>query len=458
MKKFFLLITVLFFASNILAEAIYEINSCGSEDEIISLEANTRSNILNVTNTEGPDAEYITLFNPLIIYSNRENSSYSIISAEKTFEDFMKLSGRFGNNALLGSRYIKFRVKIDLKAKTTTISMIADKERLAAKNKNLAAALKALDLPGINSNNNVIGTVLYKCKSINIIRDFDAERRKAEKETEDRNRLREERNRLRIEAEREIARLEAEREIARLAAEKELKEKNTPRLLGSGSGFFINNKGYIATNYHVINGCMYIKNNGLELKTIITDPVSDIAVLQSPKINSRNYLKFANNPAKKGQDIFVIGFPLGKVLSSESKATKGIVSSLQGLSNNYSNFQIDAAIQPGSSGGPIISSEGYLLGMTVSTADYEAIYKIFDTLPQNMNFGIKASVLMNILDSNDIDIAIGKETFFSFFTTKEDSFVNADRSTLYLECWGIESEENKGKVNQLTLLKTKSKQ
>ena len=56
------------------------------------------------------------------------------------------------------------------------------------------------------------------------------------------------------------------------------------------------------------------------------------------------------------------------------------------MGNNYSQMQIDAAIQPGNSGGPVINDQGELVGITVATADYEVMFEMFKSLPQNMNF------------------------------------------------------------------------
>ena len=68
------------------------------------------------------------------------------------------------------------------------------------------------------------------------------------------------------------------------------------------------------------------------------------------------------------------------------KITKGIVSAKSGYKNNFSEIQIDAAIQPGNSGGPVVNSKGELVGVTtysyVGTPDD---IKIGDG-PTNMNF------------------------------------------------------------------------
>ena len=69
------------------------------------------------------------------------------------------------------------------------------------------------------------------------------------------------------------------------------------------------------------------------------------------------------------QDIFVAGYPFGQRIRASVKITKGIVRSLTGIGNNYSNIQIDAALQPGNSGGPIINERGNVIGVAVAKLD-----------------------------------------------------------------------------------------
>ena len=278
----------------------------------------------------------------------------------------------------------------------------------------------------------------------------EEKKRKAEKE-----RLAEEK---RIAEEKKILEEKKRDELARLEALEEFNKKNTPKRMGSGTGFFVNNNGYIASNFHVTDGCLEIRLGNEKLEIVRNDVVNDIAILKSNQTGGE-FIRIADEGALKGEDVFVIGYPHGKHLSSESKVTKGVVSALQGLGNNYSQMQIDAAIQPGNSGGPVINKNGELIGVTVATADYEVMFDMFKSLPQNMNFAIKSQMLTNILDGSKIDYSNPKSSWFSFGSSNSiNTIAKADKATVYLECWSTEIAMKEAKESAARLVDTVNSQ
>ena len=90
-------------------------------------------------------------------------------------------------------------------------------------------------------------------------------------------------------------------------------------------------------------------------------------------------------------------------MSSSVKVTKGIVSSLSGIADNFSNVQIDAALQPGNSGGPIVDDYGN--AVAVAKLDLARFVEMYGVVPENTNFGIKASVVRNLLEANSVEPA-----------------------------------------------------
>ena len=173
----------------------------------------------------------------------------------------------------------------------------------------------------------------------------------------------------------------------------------------SGTGFFVSRDGHILTNYHVIDGCreVQVNTNGdrHRVSVIAEDRVNDLALLTSELTPSAIFPISRETPVLL-QDIYVAGYPFGDEISTSVKVTAGIVSSLSGIGDNESNIQIDAALQPGNSGGPIIDQFGNAIGVAVEKLNYEYIMELYDAIPENTNFGIKASVAANLLDANNV--------------------------------------------------------
>ena len=145
----------------------------------------------------------------------------------------------------------------------------------------------------------------------------------------------------------------------------------------SGSGFFINNKGYFITNNHVVKGCKQSKINfkeeEVDAELIATDETLDLALLRA-KVKPKDYLNISDDPPEKMQRIFVAGYPFGKGLSDALKFTQGIISAVKGYADNSNQIQLDAAINPGNSGGPIVNEDGDL----VDPEDLEITYEIIN--------------------------------------------------------------------------------
>ena len=173
----------------------------------------------------------------------------------------------------------------------------------------------------------------------------------------------------------------------------------------SGTGFFVSRDGHILTNQHVIDGCQEVQihtnGNRYMVSVIAADRVNDLALLKSELIPSAIFPINRETPILL-QDIYVAGYPFGDDISTSVKVTAGIVSSLSGIGDNDSNIQIDAALQPGNSGGPIIDRFGNAIGVAVEKLNYEYIMELYDAIPENTNFGIKASVAINLLDANNV--------------------------------------------------------
>ena len=204
--------------------------------------------------------------------------------------------------------------------------------------------------------------------------------------------------------------------------------------VASGTGFYVSNNGHIITNEHVINGCNLVKvhvdGQTINARKIATDPQNDLALL---KVEHQPPFVFAlsSSGAFPLQDIIVAGYPFGERVSSSVKFTKGIVSSLAGLGNNYSEMQIDAALQPGNSGGPIVDENGNVIGVAVAKLDMKKIFKDYGVIPENTNFGVKVSVVKNLLQGN----AVIPKSANKVVLSKLDLSQQITAGTVFLTCW-----------------------
>jgi len=176
----------------------------------------------------------------------------------------------------------------------------------------------------------------------------------------------------------------------------------------SGTGFFIDKKGYITTNYHVIKNANTIEvfhnNKSYSAKVIISDEQNDLAILKiidnsfSP-LNSLSY-NFKSDLVDVGTSVFALGFPLIQIMGEEIKYTDGKISSKSGFKGSITTYQISVPIQPGNSGGPLFDESGNLIGITSSG--------INKTIASNANYAIKTKYLSMLVDEIDDHIELPK--------------------------------------------------
>ena len=133
---------------------------------------------------------------------------------------------------------------------------------------------------------------------------------------------------------------------------------------GSGTGFVIDDSGYILTNEHVVEGLTRVTivlHGGAQIsaRVVSADAARDIALLKVDNIPGLAPLAFAS-AAREGEDVIALGFPLG--LHESMTVTRGIVSAIRTFSG-VKHLQTDAAINPGNSGGPLLNDRGEIVGM-----------------------------------------------------------------------------------------------
>jgi S1-C subfamily serine protease len=186
------------------------------------------------------------------------------------------------------------------------------------------------------------------------------------------------------------------------------------QLRAIGSGFFVTKDGYLLTNFHVVKDAAKIevkaKDRTLKAEVVEVDKVNDLALL---KVDGAEFhaLRLSHRlAADLGESVFTIGFPNIETQGMAPKYTDGKISSLAGMMDDPTEYQVSVPVQPGNSGGPLCDSSGEVVGIIVARLNDLAMLRSQGVLPQNVNYAIKAQYAARLLHRMpDVDAALAKE-------------------------------------------------
>jgi len=167
-----------------------------------------------------------------------------------------------------------------------------------------------------------------------------------------------------------------------------------PRAHGIGSGVIIDaEKGYVLTNYHVIDGARSLEvhlSDGRRVrsdhvKVLGTDKLTDLAVIQIEKDRLHEVPFGDSSAAEVGDYVLAVGNPFGL----EGSLSAGIISakgrSRMGLTGYEDFIQTDASINPGNSGGPLVNIRGQIIGINTAIPTRTGVYNGFGfAIPGNL--------------------------------------------------------------------------
>ncbi|MFL5753770.1 MAG: S1C family serine protease [Bacteroidia bacterium] len=161
-----------------------------------------------------------------------------------------------------------------------------------------------------------------------------------------------------------------------------------------GTGFAINNKGYLITSLHMVKGSdsVFVENAEMErvsARIVHTDNRLDLAIL---KLDSAAFLKgrdipfvFKSGSSDLGEKIFTLGYPGDDIVYGE-----GSISSASG-SGDTAMYQISIPVNPGNSGGPLLDEQGYIIGLVRGK----------NTSAEGTGFAVKAQYIYQLINSID---------------------------------------------------------
>jgi S1-C subfamily serine protease len=215
------------------------------------------------------------------------------------------------------------------------------------------------------------------------------------------------------------------------------KEGKGKTVASTGTGFFIS-KDTLITNAHVTNGCteLRLRKSGADLgpaSVVATNRADDLAALRS-QTPAKSFLKLRiGAPIKPAEPVLVFGYPLAEALSSAGNTTLGNVTALSGMRDDSRFLQISAAVQPGNSGGPAVDEAGRLMGVVVSKLNAVNVARITGDIPQNVNFAIKVTTLVNFLETNQIGYEAADANAHELPVTERAQ--RAEASSAQVECF-----------------------
>lgn len=169
---------------------------------------------------------------------------------------------------------------------------------------------------------------------------------------------------------------------------------------GNGTGFMIDAKGYIITNYHVVEDATEIEvdliqsgqKNSYKAKVISSDKQNDLAVIKIDDPKFKPYPKlpynFKTQISDVGTNVFALGYPMANIMGDEIKFTDGKISSKTGFQGDITTYQVSVPVQPGNSGGPLFDYDGNVVGVVNA--------KIMKA--DNVSYAIKTSYAKNLID------------------------------------------------------------
>lgn len=162
-----------------------------------------------------------------------------------------------------------------------------------------------------------------------------------------------------------------------------------------GSGFFMDGKGHLITNYHVLKGAYSAevktydgRKYPIELVVAENEEADIIKVRVSIAEQELHWVRLTDQEPAIGERILVVGSPLGL----EQTVSEGIVSAVRDLPVVGKVFQLSAPISPGSSGSPVVNMKGKVVGVV----SFQAV------MGQNLNFAVASQGVLSLKNTDKV--------------------------------------------------------
>jgi len=216
----------------------------------------------------------------------------------------------------------------------------------------------------------------------------------------------------------------------------------------SGTGFFVAPNLFM-TNKHVVAGCKTIDvrypDQTPHAATIAgQDSTNDVALLRTD-MSAQSVASFRHGP-RLGEAVAAYGFPYYGILSSSGNFTLGNVTSTTGMGDDTRFLQMSTPIQPGNSGGPLLDMSGAVVGVVVAQLSAINMMLAGSSVPQNVNFAIRAEVATNFLSIKGVKPQLLDTSAAPQALSPADVADVAKKFTVQVICEGASPKMAKGDV------------
>jgi S1-C subfamily serine protease len=174
------------------------------------------------------------------------------------------------------------------------------------------------------------------------------------------------------------------------------------------------------------------------------DETNDLALLRTELSNESN-ASFRIRP-RLGDRVAAYGFPYAGLLSSSGNFTLGNVTAESGMNDDSRFLQISTPIQPGNSGGPLLDMSGSVVGVVVAQLSATTMMQL-GSIPQNVNFAIRTSIITNFLSVKGISPNTASAATLGRELSEADVAEIAKKFTVQVYCRGVPSKTSSKGIN-----------
>lgn len=179
------------------------------------------------------------------------------------------------------------------------------------------------------------------------------------------------------------------------------------RLRGVGSGFFVAADGSLVTNHHVIANCAQVMVSSAmgesgAVTAIESDPENDLALLRTD-MTPRDWANFAAiTQSIPRRPVALVGYPSQGLAPINPRLTQGFFLAIRQRSPTARVLVFEADVRKGNSGGPLLDSEGKVIGVTFAQLNSVGVFEKTGTLIQDIGFAILLEDVLAFLERHGV--------------------------------------------------------